>query len=253
MFNSPQSLLCDLGIVICSPDLCKRASTRSSQRERVWGSTFANSLLKPGAMKKALEAKLPLIDYLIGTCRCSIIGNALETDNRSAVVRNERTELLGMACASSKPQWEGLGCLYPGVKRWKRWDIQEAGLQRPMLEELSLFSTGKVLGTLHNQYLAWTMEVLARQQRKGVQRMWSQAPWAQPPCCPIRSSSELVVWLVGALRGKPAFRENGSLWIRVLPPQRWQHLWYWHMKSGLNHTKDLRSPCWRAALAGIYH
>lgn len=82
IFNSLQSLVYDLGIVICSPDQHRRASTHSVLEEKGLGKHVTEILLKPGAMKevpeKALEAKLPLIVYLIGICRGSTIGNALE-------------------------------------------------------------------------------------------------------------------------------------------------------------------------------
>ena len=72
----------DLGIVICSPDQHRGTSTHSVLEEKGLGKHVTEILLKPGSMEeipeKALEARLPLIVYLIGICRRSTIGNALE-------------------------------------------------------------------------------------------------------------------------------------------------------------------------------
>lgn len=114
-------------------------------------------------------------------------------------------------------------------------------------EELSsLFSTGKELGTLHSQHLAWTMEVLPGSGREGVQRMRKQPPWAGTFFLGPEAQ-ENWWWLVVAHKNTPweGSQLSGKMNLSGLGCRPTLAIWWhWHMNWGLNRSEDLRPPHW---------
>lgn len=140
MCKSLQSLVYDSGIIIHCPDPSQKSPNTLQLKERGLGKHIWDVLLnKPGAVRGDQRKQMLYYRTCFGGETVDVGWLGIST-----------THLQGGCVPPASPSGKAWA-LQPGVKRWERWDIQEAVLQRPLPEELSsLFRTGKVAGTHHS-------------------------------------------------------------------------------------------------------